>query len=80
MFSTLTLLATLALAALAHPKPSPTERALHPRASPDAKVYSSCKNSNQIALTFDDGPYIYLRNISDQLTKAGAKGTFFMNG
>ncbi|KAJ6538000.1 hypothetical protein B0H19DRAFT_1382604 [Mycena capillaripes] len=28
----------------------------------------------------DDGLYIYLRNISDQFTAAGAKATFFMNG
>jgi len=35
---------------------------------------------NDIALTFDDGPYIYLRSISDQFTAAGAKATFFMNG
>jgi peptidoglycan/xylan/chitin deacetylase (PgdA/CDA1 family) len=45
-----------------------------------ATVYSSCKNPNQVALTFDDGPYLYLQNISDQLTNAGAKGTFFFNG
>ncbi|KAF7326602.1 hypothetical protein MSAN_02503800 [Mycena sanguinolenta] len=48
------------------------------RATP--QVYSSCINDNDIALTFDDGPYIYLRNISDQFTAANAKATFFMNG
>ncbi|KAJ6467843.1 hypothetical protein C8R45DRAFT_1019188 [Mycena sanguinolenta] len=48
------------------------------RATPE--VYSSCINDNDIALTFDDGPYIYLRNISDQFTAANAKATFFMNG
>ncbi|KAF7344060.1 hypothetical protein MVEN_01695500 [Mycena venus] len=52
--------------------------ALEYRATP--QLYSSCINSNDIALTFDDGPYIYLRNISDQFTAAGAKATFFMNG
>lgn len=25
-----------------------------------ATVYSSCINSKQVALTFDDGPYVYL--------------------
>ncbi|KAK7046393.1 hypothetical protein R3P38DRAFT_2873570 [Favolaschia claudopus] len=48
------------------------------RATP--QVYDSCINANDIALTFDDGPYIYLRDISDQFTRAGAKATFFMNG
>ncbi|KAJ7035179.1 hypothetical protein C8F04DRAFT_1259242 [Mycena alexandri] len=44
------------------------------------QVYDACINTNDIALTFDDGPYIYLRSISDQFTAAGAKATFFFNG
>jgi len=44
------------------------------------QVYSACINEGDIALTFDDGPYIYLRNISDLFTQAGAKATFMMNG
>ncbi|KAJ6512319.1 hypothetical protein DFH09DRAFT_1197564 [Mycena vulgaris] len=48
------------------------------RATP--QVYDACINANDIALTFDDGPYIYLRTISDQFTAAGAKATFFFNG
>ncbi|KAJ7362376.1 hypothetical protein DFH08DRAFT_950649 [Mycena albidolilacea] len=44
------------------------------------QVYEACINANDIALTFDDGPYIYLRSISDQFSAAGAKATFFMNG
>ncbi|KAJ7067802.1 hypothetical protein C8F01DRAFT_1333220 [Mycena amicta] len=48
------------------------------RATP--QVYDACINTNDIALTFDDGPYIYLRSISDQFTAAGAKATFYMNG
>ncbi|KAJ6475969.1 hypothetical protein C8R47DRAFT_1141883 [Mycena vitilis] len=55
---------------LAHP--------LNYRATP--QVYDACINPKDIALTFDDGPYIYLRSISDQFTAAGAKATFFMNG
>ncbi|KAJ7032972.1 hypothetical protein C8F04DRAFT_1355506 [Mycena alexandri] len=43
-------------------------------------VYDACINSNDIALTFDDGPYDYLRSISDQFIAAGAKATFFFNG
>ncbi|KAJ7254460.1 carbohydrate esterase family 4 protein [Mycena rebaudengoi] len=44
------------------------------------QVYEACIDANDIALTFDDGPYIYFRSISDQFTAAGAKATFFMNG
>jgi peptidoglycan/xylan/chitin deacetylase (PgdA/CDA1 family) len=50
------------------------------RRAPLATVYSSCKLSKNVALTFDDGPYIHLQDISDRLTAAGAKGTFFFNG
>ncbi|KAJ7190229.1 hypothetical protein GGX14DRAFT_606290 [Mycena pura] len=50
---------------------------LKPRAP---KVYDACINANDIALTFDDGPYIHLRSISDQFTAVGAKATFFFNG
>ncbi|KAJ7635001.1 hypothetical protein FB45DRAFT_478962 [Roridomyces roridus] len=49
-----------------------------PRATP--QVYDACTKSNDIALTFDDGPYIYLRTIVDKFTAAGAKATFFFNG
>ncbi|KAJ7190230.1 chitin deacetylase [Mycena pura] len=45
-----------------------------------SNVYDACINANDIALTFDDGPYIYLRSISDQFTAVGAKATFFFNG
>jgi len=45
-----------------------------------ATVYSSCTVPNTVALTFDDGPYIYTKEVVDQLDKAGAKGTFFFNG
>ncbi|KAJ7097389.1 hypothetical protein C8R44DRAFT_683566 [Mycena epipterygia] len=44
------------------------------------QVYNACIKPNDISLTFDDGPYDYLRSISDQFTAAGAKATFFMNG
>ncbi|KAJ7811901.1 hypothetical protein B0H14DRAFT_3479318 [Mycena olivaceomarginata] len=37
------------------------------------QVYDACINANDIALTFDDGPWIFLRSISDQFTAAGAK-------
>ncbi|KAJ7868832.1 carbohydrate esterase family 4 protein [Mycena leptocephala] len=44
-----------------------------------ATVYDKCVVNNTVALTFDDGPYIYMTNVSDLLTKHNAKGTFFVN-
>jgi len=49
-------------------------------ASALATVITKCSVKNTAALTFDDGPYKYLKEISDTLTNAGAKGTFFLNG
>lgn len=49
------------------------------RATPLAKVYSSCTKNNTVALTFDDGPYVYMYDISKALVAAGAKGTFFVS-
>ncbi|TFK60306.1 carbohydrate esterase family 4 protein [Pluteus cervinus] len=45
-----------------------------------AQVISQCTQPNTVALTFDDGPWIYLKDISDTLVAAGAVGTFFFNG
>ncbi|TDL25434.1 carbohydrate esterase family 4 protein [Rickenella mellea] len=45
-----------------------------------ATVYSSCKHANTVALTFDDGPYIYETDIVSLLNSNGIKGTFFVNG
>ncbi|CAE6413053.1 unnamed protein product [Rhizoctonia solani] len=46
----------------------------------EAQVITSCTVPNTAAITFDDGPYIWTRNIVDTLDAAGAKGTFFVNG
>ncbi|KAH8111367.1 glycoside hydrolase/deacetylase [Phellopilus nigrolimitatus] len=45
-----------------------------------AAVYSSCTEPNTVALTFDDGPYIYEDGIVDLLDQNNIKGTFFVNG
>ncbi|KAJ7157582.1 carbohydrate esterase family 4 protein [Mycena crocata] len=45
-----------------------------------ATVYSSCKNKGDVALTFDDGPWYYIYDMSKTLKAAGALGTFFFNG
>ncbi|KAJ7116605.1 carbohydrate esterase family 4 protein [Mycena epipterygia] len=45
-----------------------------------ATVYTHCANEGEVAFTFDDGPYKYMKNISDIFTKAGGNCTFFVNG
>jgi len=45
-----------------------------------ANVITSCTVPGTVALTFDDGPYTWHKEIVDTLDAAGAKGTFFMNG
>ncbi|KAJ7183315.1 carbohydrate esterase family 4 protein [Mycena filopes] len=74
LFEAVVLLLLLTLS-LARPPWPPIEASL-----PRATVYSGCNVPNFVALTFDDGPYIHMANISDMLTNAGAKGTFFVNG
>ncbi len=44
-----------------------------------AGIYS-CSTPGEVALTFDDGPYIYTDHILDLLAAAGAKATFFITG
>ncbi|KAJ7022192.1 carbohydrate esterase family 4 protein [Mycena alexandri] len=55
-------------------------QAVGPEGTLLATVYKSCKNKGDVALTFDDGPYLYLEDISNALVAAGAHGTFFFNG
>lgn len=45
-----------------------------------AQVFTKCLVPNTVALTFDDGPYIYMNDVVDQLRAVKAKGTFFLNG
>nr|BAE92728.1 chitin deacetylase [Flammulina velutipes] len=45
-----------------------------------AQVIYGCTQPNTVALTFDDGPYWYIYDISNALTSRGAKGTFFFSG
>ncbi|KAG8690969.1 Carbohydrate esterase 4 protein [Ceratobasidium sp. 423] len=45
-----------------------------------AQVITKCTKPNTVALTFDDGPWLYIEDISKALVEAGAKGTFFFNG
>ncbi|KAF9457983.1 acetyl xylan esterase II [Collybia nuda] len=68
----LSALVTVALAAVALTSP------LQKRAK--AQVVTKCTVPNTAALTFDDGPFVYLYDVSKALVAAGAKGTFFFNG
>ncbi|KAJ7036816.1 hypothetical protein C8F04DRAFT_1394063 [Mycena alexandri] len=45
-----------------------------------AKVYTSCLTPNTAALTFDDGPYQWSKDVTDLVTAAGGHCTFFVNG
>ncbi|KAL2146005.1 hypothetical protein VTI28DRAFT_5662 [Corynascus sepedonium] len=44
-----------------------------------AGIYD-CVNAGEIALTFDDGPYIYTNDLLDKLKSYDAKATFFITG
>jgi peptidoglycan/xylan/chitin deacetylase (PgdA/CDA1 family) len=45
-----------------------------------AQVITKCTVPNTVALTFDDGPYAYMYDISKAIIAAGGKATFFVNG
>jgi len=75
VFTLLSLAVTFVLGAPSHLVPTP---ALAKRAP--AQVITKCTVPNTAALTFDDGPYVYLYDIGKALTAAGAVGTFFFNG
>ncbi|KDR81985.1 hypothetical protein GALMADRAFT_240389 [Galerina marginata CBS 339.88] len=62
----------------AAPAVSGPESSLERRAR--AQVFTHCTVPNTVALTFDDGPYLYTYDIVNALDAAGAKGTFFVNG
>ncbi|KAJ5549831.1 hypothetical protein N7461_004529, partial [Penicillium sp. DV-2018c] len=47
---------------------------------PYGAVLTHCTIPGTIALTFDDGPYIYTARILDTLAQHGARATFFLNG
>ncbi|KAI0156670.1 carbohydrate esterase family 4 protein [Hypoxylon sp. FL1284] len=41
---------------------------------------TECANPGQIALTFDDGPWLYTKEVLDELDKYNVKATFFVTG
>lgn len=51
-----------------------------PGSVPYGSLITSCTAGGVVALTFDDGPYIYTSSLLDILGRYGAKATFFVNG
>ena len=49
-------------------------------AVPFGTVITSCTVPGTVALTFDDGPYIYTEELLNLLASNGVKATFFLNG
>ncbi|KAL2004842.1 hypothetical protein VTN00DRAFT_3115 [Thermoascus crustaceus] len=47
---------------------------------PAGTVITQCSRPGVMALTFDDGPYIYEQQLVQRLNAAGAKATFFVTG
>ncbi|KAJ5772897.1 Glycoside hydrolase/deacetylase beta/alpha-barrel [Penicillium paradoxum] len=53
---------------------------IHASQVPVGAVLTHCAVPGTIALTFDDGPYVYTPQILDTLAQHGARATFFLNG
>ncbi|KAJ5661770.1 uncharacterized protein N7477_009386 [Penicillium maclennaniae] len=49
-------------------------------ALPIGAILNNCFVPGTVALTFDDGPWIYTREILDTLSAHNARATFFLNG
>jgi hypothetical protein len=70
------------------PLPSPlhlpqiktTNDQLHLSSLPFGVSITHCTVPGTIALTFDDGPFIYTSQMLDTLAIHGARATFFLNG
>ncbi|KAG8950185.1 Carbohydrate esterase 4 protein, partial [Tulasnella sp. 408] len=86
MFTTSRILAASLLATLASalptslPKLSKDQALNVVRQATGGTVYTSCSAPNTVAITFDDGPYIYNADIVNTLGQYNAKATFFVNG
>ena len=61
-------------------KIAPAPYAAADSAVPVGQVITSCTQPGTVALTFDDGPYIYTGQVLDTLKNADVKATFFVNG
>ncbi|KAG0005749.1 chitin deacetylase [Entomortierella chlamydospora] len=80
-FSRLALVATLfatAFVCAAPVSPSQSGPSLQKRSA--ANVIYQCTIPGTIAITFDDGPFLYTNGLLDILKSRNVKATFFMNG
>ena len=72
----------------AKPKPAPQVQAAKGASQaagavssvPYGTIIDSCTVPGTVALTFDDGPYIYTAQVLDILKNNNVRATFFMNG
>lgn len=68
----------------ASPAPAPSQQfrvqAQAQAAVPVGQIITKCTQAGTVALTFDDGPYIYTSKILDILRDNNVKATFFVNG
>ncbi|OAA58674.1 Glycoside hydrolase/deacetylase, beta/alpha-barrel [Cordyceps fumosorosea ARSEF 2679] len=64
------------------PKGPATEWVARPHIGnvPYGEAIYGCERDGVIALTFDDGPYIYTEDLLNLLQRYGAKATFFVTG
>jgi len=70
------------------PKPAPLVQSAKPApfaaaavsSVPFGAIIDSCTVPGTVALTFDDGPYIYTAQVLDTLKANNVRATFFVNG
>ncbi|OQD79158.1 hypothetical protein PENANT_c059G02149 [Penicillium antarcticum] len=62
------------------PQIKTTNDLLHTSTIPFGVSITHCTVPGTIALTFDDGPFIYTSQMLDTLAVHGARATFFLNG
>ncbi|KAF9283570.1 hypothetical protein BGZ68_005257 [Mortierella alpina] len=77
-FSRLAIVATILASALVCAAPVDSGHPIQKRAA--ATVIARCTVPGTIALTFDDGPFVYTNGLLDILRSRAVKATFFMNG
>lgn len=70
--------ALLALTSFSSLTPSLVQGAPLEKKQDGVQVINNCYVQGQVALTFDDGPYIFEQDVANNLN--GGKGTFFLNG
>ncbi|PYH96784.1 glycoside hydrolase/deacetylase [Aspergillus ellipticus CBS 707.79] len=78
--SSLINLLLLALATTTYSHPHPHNQTAQSLPVPYGMVLADCAVPGTIALTFDDGPYIYTPALLDILADHGVRATFFVNG